>query len=250
MKEGNSFKALNGANQNMGTINALEYMKNGFLAVGGSSQKMNIWDVNKGALNKTFYRSSDATALAFTENGCIARGGFKEITIYDLIKREHDILFVLKDWAKALVYVGNGYLASSEQNANGTIKIWDIDQEKLFKTLEGHKGWAKVLEKIENGLIASGGSDETVKIWNVTEGKLVKTFKTGQIESLAYLDKVFLAIGSNDWTVKILDIDLEKIVLKLVGHTGYVKSVVYLKNGFLASGSDDSKIKIWDLRES
>jgi WD40 repeat protein len=69
----------------------------------------------------------------------------------------------------------NGYLASC--SSDQTIKIWDIYDGNLIKTLVGHRSFVNCIVVINSIYLASGSDDKTVKIWNTDTGNLKYTLK-------------------------------------------------------------------------
>ena len=55
-----------------------------------------------------------------------------------------------------------------------------------------------------------------------------------------------LAIGDDENRVKLIDVDMERVLNTLKGHTGEVRSVAFSPEGTLASGSADGTIRLWD----
>jgi TIR domain/Domain of unknown function (DUF4365)/Ras of Complex, Roc, domain of DAPkinase/WD domain, G-beta repeat len=71
---------------------------------------------------------------------------------------------------------------------------------------------------------------------------------TNWIRSIAVSpDGKWAASGSDDWTLKIWDIDSRECRTTLRGHTGSVRTVLTLKGKRVVSGSDNGEIRIWDI---
>jgi WD40 repeat protein len=52
------------------------------------------------------------------------------------------------------------------------IILWDADEEKLLRILEGHSNWVVSLAFSPDGkLLISGAGDSTARIWSVEAGK-------------------------------------------------------------------------------
>ena len=92
----------------------------------------------------------------------------------------------------------------------------------------------------------------SIGIWlyNVRTGTEEAFLKghTELVNSVAYSpDGKILASGSNDWTIRIWDVDKRKHIKTLEGHTGKVNSVAYSQDGeTIVSGSDDG-IRVWNV---
>ncbi len=61
-------------------------------------------------------------------------------------------------------------------------------------------------------------------------------------------DGKYLASGSRDTTVKLWNVESQKEVATLQGHSRSVRSVAFSPDGkYLASGSYDKTIKLWSV---
>lgn len=73
--------------------------------------------------------------------------------------------------------------------------------------------------------------------------------KTERVSSLKINSEGrFLAIGAESGNIYLFDLQANKMIRRLKGHSGSVNSLVFdSKSQYLISGSDDKKIVIWDL---
>ena len=108
----------------------------------------------------------------------------------------------------ALAVLPNGTVVSGSWV--DTLKVWDVEQGKCLKTLEGHKNSVLALAVLPNGTVVSGSSDWTLKVWDVEQGKCLKT---------------------------------------LEGHKDMVRALAVLPNGTVVSGSRDKTLKVWDVEQ-
>ena len=81
---------------------------------------------------------------------------------------------------KALTFSLNGKLLASGSD-DLTVKIWDIQADKVLWTLQGHSITLSSLSfssDAEN--LASCSEDGVIKIWSVKSGECLKTFKSSK----------------------------------------------------------------------
>ena len=176
------------------------------------------------------------------------------------------------DWLRCLAVLSDQHIISGSRDT--TIRVWDPDTGECMRTLTGHTDSVNCLAILPDGHIVSGSSDETIRIWDVDTSDCLKQIKTrtgwrrwlfslinmimgegvaeiiargiGPINCLAILHDKSIVSGSDDGIVRVWDVDTEKCLQKLKGHTGSVNCLTVLQNGYIVSGSDDSTIRIWD----
>ncbi|WP_427157181.1 eIF2A-related protein [Aliinostoc sp. HNIBRCY26] len=145
----------------------------------------------------------------------------------------------------------NGKLLATA-SADKTIKIWDIQTQKLLQTLKGHQDRVTSISfSPDNQTIVSGSADKTIKIWQLSNGHLLRTI-TGHHDVVNTVnfspDGQILATGSDDKTIKLWQVTDGKLLQNLQGHGLAIASVKFSPNGkILASASWDNTIKIWQI---
>ncbi|MGI2909362.1 protein kinase domain-containing protein [Tolypothrix sp. VBCCA 56010] len=135
-----------------------------------------------------------------------------------------------------------------------TIKIWNLADGTLIRTLTGHSNWVcSVAISPDGQTLVSASADKTIKIWNLADGTLIRTL-TGHstwVCSVAISpDGQTLVSGSFDKTIKIWNLADGTLIRTLTGHSSSVDSVAISPDGqTLVSGSYDKTIKIWNLAD-
>lgn len=134
-----------------------------------------------------------------------------------------------------------------------TIKLWNITNGALIKTLTDHIDWVLSLVVLPNGFLASGGgwNDSTVKIWNPDNNfSLERSIKFSGLQSvvgMTLLKDGNLAIG-DDWPgdLFIVNPNTGALVKQIPGaHSRTIWNIAVMSNGDFITGSIDSSIKVW-----
>ena len=148
-------------------------------------------------------------------------------------------------------------LASSDRTAQRSyIKIWDLQNRKLHRTLFGHKQPIRSLaisswqQGSDRQLVASGS--HKIKLWDLQTGEPVQTLFGHRewVRSLAISsDTKILISGSEDTTIRIWDLATGDLIRTLTEHRGGVRCVAISPDEQrLISASEDRTIKLWDLK--
>ena len=186
----------------------------------------------------------------------IAVASGKEILIINDIKADEqkgifDFYPSLKGHTKnilCLALLSENLLASGSEDK--TIKIWDISNQKLIKTIsKNYKRIDSLLEYERNILIA--GTYNIIRVINIDTKEELLTLigheKT--VCSIIKINENKLASSSYDNLIKIWNMDNKACEFTLYGHDSPVFCILLLKDGRLVSGSGsrDKSINIWNL---
>lgn len=141
-------------------------------------------------------------------------------------------------------------LATTEGNL---IKIWDIEQQQLLKTLTGHDATVLALAYSTNNQLVSGSKDGNLVIWNATAGTPEKRLVAhqGPINAIAISpDGSLIATAGADKHVKVWSMATGAEEVVFTGHTADVTTVAFSKSGeYLISGGGDKLLKVWHLKD-
>lgn len=149
---------------------------------------------------------------------------------------------------------------------DGVVRFWDIGKEQMVAAVEGHAGPVSAVEFSADGAtLASGGEDGVVRLWDVATFRQIKSFEgRRRPDSQAYGNRSYtrssntsvlslswspdgetLASGSEDWVVRVWDVETGTPRAFLERHMGPVTSVSFAPDGAtLASSSGDSRMTL------
>ncbi|CAO3687778.1 unnamed protein product [Umbelopsis vinacea] len=183
------------------------------LVTGGYDKTVRLFDVNTGAVVKTF----QGHQLAVSK------------TIFNPL--------------------GNLIISGSKDN---TIKFWDIVSGLCIRTITSHLGEVTSVEMNSSGtLLLSSSKDNSNRLWDVRMVRPLRKLKGHQNTSKNFVranfaDNNLIVGGSEDGIVYIWDQDTGEILQKLRGHTGVTYEANWsVKQSMMASCSDDQTVKLW-----
>lgn len=131
----------------------------------------------------------------------------------------------------------------------GEIQMWDVNRKKLLYDLQSRRGRLDIVSFSNSGkFFATASFKGTVDLWDVATGKHLKgwTAHDGNGMTLGFsADDHYLATAG-DSIVKIWDLQSEKLVRTLKGHSEKIYNTKFSRDGlYLATGSKDGLVKIW-----
>jgi len=142
---------------------------------------------------------------------------------------------------------------------DGTVKIWNTDDGKLFKTLQegkrsavqeeqGYPVWG-ICFSPDDRMIAAASHDGTVKRWRWSDGTSLPPLKGhgGAVTAVAFSRDSKMIASASDRTVKLWNSDDGTLLKTLEGHQGAVRGVAFSPKGreIIASASEDKTVKLW-----
>ena len=155
-----------------------------------------------------------------------------------------------KNGINCLKVLADNKIASGSER---TIKIWDTRSADCIMNLNQHTDWLSCLEKLPNDNLVSCSHDNTIKVWDVNRGGVcVKTLKDVSdigLNCLRLLNNGYMACGSLNKIINILNIETGKCVQVLKGHAAEIWDLQLTasgKNNEIVSCSEDRKIKVWN----
>lgn len=192
--------------------------------------------------------------VALPDNKLASGSNDKTIKIWDL--KTFKCIETLLEHTDSVLYfaiISNDKLASS--SSDRTIKFWDLNTYKCIETLEEKFGNNHDLIYLPDNKLITTSRNEifirdlktkliTLLINNNNEGGLYYCPTYLSNCKLAYICNAYNTDGNN---VRIWDLNINKYVATLLGHSEPISHLARLSGDRLASTSFDGTIKIWQL---
>ena len=142
--------------------------------------------------------------------------------------------------------------ASGITGLYGRAQVWDVKQNRLIRTFEGHRDtmYAAALSP-DGSMLATASYDRKIVLWDAASGKQVRTFEghNGAVFDLAFHpDGTILASASADQTIKLWHVE-QGIRLDTLGQPLKEQYVVrFSPDGqHIVAGGLDNRIRVWKV---
>ncbi|EKX74201.1 WD domain, G-beta repeat family protein [Theileria equi strain WA] len=198
-------------------------------------------------------QSSSISHLALNNGGdlCAVSSGTKAIFYdYKLNRAEYNFTSA-KDFVRCCSFREDSKLAAVSDDS-GNIHILALPLKSLLKGFKAHNGSIYCHSfSSDKGHLMTGGDDGTVKFWDIQEEKSVLSLEghTDRVRSLCDLsENSFLwATGCYDCTCRIYDIRCPQTPVSTLQHDAPIESVTSSKSCISMVVSGGTLVKIWDL---
>ena len=218
---------------------------------------LNIKNINnKGILNSACFLNNNEKLYILTSN--YNYNNSESIKVYDFngnkiseINDSNDETFFIDTYynnklSRNYIITGNeGYIKSYDYNDNNLYhKYYDKDNYgHLSLTINDNDKDIKLIESSCDGYI---------RIWNFDSGILINKLKISndKLFGICLWDNNYLFVGCKDKTIKLIDIQNNKIISSLIGHNDFVISIKKINHPqygqCIISQGFDNKIKLWN----
>lgn len=245
---------------------ALQFLLNGeFILSGGYTDVIRVWNINSGREVRRFtgfdgYIITEGFNISFSPDG--------NLSLLESFLEGR--LLINNNWGKEIrkykalhlmntsVFSPDGKYILSGFDYGGII-LWDIYSGREIINLQGHKSRIMHLKFFANGKKALSVSSEhsdiymRLIIWNVETGSIISDVQyENNISCLSISpDGNYLLIGSgkrHEGIIYLYDINLEKNIKKLEGHSSSITSLCFSSTGrYALSSSIDQTIRLWEF---
>ncbi|BAZ13052.1 WD-40 repeat-containing protein [Calothrix sp. NIES-4071] len=213
-----------------------------------------VWQLQTGKLIHTLLgHNKPVNVVSISPDGQILASGSNKIKIWNLQKGDRVCTLWHSSSVNATAITPDGTTLVSGTSDN-KIKLWNPQTGEPLRTFMGHSGEVKALALHPNGqILVSGSTDCTIKVWDLNNGRILHNLieHTAEVKSLAVSrDGKLIISGSSDKTIKIWHLPSGELLQTLTGHLGTVNSIAITPDDrFIVSGCSDKTIKIWQLTE-
>ena len=226
---------------------------------------LNIQSIyNNGALYSACFLNNNNQNYIITSNSYISSQesikvlDFKGNLIQEINDSKDDVFFIDiyydNDLFKNFILTSNrGYSKSYDYNENKLYHKYNEDNNNY------HHNWHNniVINKIKKIIeLIESSDDGYIRIWNFHSALLLKKIKVNnkRLVEICMWNNDYIFVGSNDKTIKLIELNNGNIIKELKGHDGVVfsiKTIIHNKYGkcLISQGSDDI-IKLWIIKNN
>lgn len=133
------------------------------------------------------------------------------------------------------------------------IRLWDVSEGQLVKTLKGHlKGVTSICLSKNGATLASGSRDKTISIWRLPDGNLLGNLSANvaSVWSLAMTEDAKMLASASYREIRLWQYPPGKLYKNLRGHQREVEKVIISDDGSLlisAGGKNDNTVRVYSL---
>jgi len=235
-----------------GEVYSVAFSPNGAtLASGAMDNTVRLWRVSDGTLQCTGQVGEQAWSriLSFDRGGRFVAGDSAEVArVWDATTC--GLTKVIQGEAGTCVaFSADGKLLASGSQVRGEVRIVQMSDGAVIRTLSGHAEAVWALAFSGDGKLLASGAGMEIRLWRAADGGLLSVVKGHEnaVTCLAFSpDGGVFASGSRDNTVRLWRVPDGKLAATLKGHLREVNGVAFSPDGtILASGSGDGTVRLW-----
>ncbi|OAX36889.1 WD40 repeat-like protein, partial [Rhizopogon vinicolor AM-OR11-026] len=244
-------------------VNGVVHLPNGRSIITCShDSSLRRWDLESGAQTGDDWRDEGDEAavwcIALSPNSKTIASGSSEgtVTLWNVEKEK-----VIAKWAGHTMIVRSlCWSADSEYVVSGSYdgmaRVWNVKSGKTpRKTMRGHTDNVNGVVHLADGRnIITCSDDGSLRRWDLERGAQIgddwrDEQDKAQVRCIALSPNgKTVASGSRGGTVRLWNVETEKVIAKWAGHTNIVISMSWSADGTrVMSGSGDGTARVWDV---
>lgn len=231
-------------------IRSLTQLPGGLLASASDDHTICLWRIDDGLSSVFSPHGSRVVSLTTLPSGLLVSSSTESLVVWDVYSQAQLQTFAATEKAFGIVVgLSDGRLAiASGKWEDGSIYIWDREQETEMGRLE-RKGMApSAMMLLENGTLAIEAAGN-ISIWDVVGCQRVASRRGAGswTSALAQLtDGRIASAGLEDGTVLVFDPEDRERAIKIQIDSHQVSALLALPDRGLAVGSSTGAISIWN----
>lgn len=242
-------------------ISSVSYSREGALAVGISTGRVEVYDIEKGALVRGMgTRNSRIPALSWGSSMLSAGGRDGSIFNHDVRAEEDHVSSFLMHSQEVCGLRWNpegDYLASGSND--NTVGVWKLGSTRPKEKLSLHTAAVRALAWCpwKRGILCTGGGskDKTIKSWDVEKGELLTSTDTGsQVCGIIFSERYKELISTHGYADNDIRVWRFCNMRKIGSMNGHDDRVLYNSlspdGSTLATCAADENLNFWKLFES
>lgn len=232
-----------------GTVATISLSPDGTTVASGSGDgAVRLWDINTGKVVKkwTGHKGVVWSVCWSPDGGRVASGSIDHtLRVWD-VKSGNTILGpigVTSNMPVLACYSPDGTMIAT---SGLRLKIWDANTGELLRTIQG-KVWRMAWISDGKTLICYGDGFRKLDTDTWTETSHFKGHRRVNSILLSVNERI-LASVSSEKTVRLWDLENDKLIGPPLYHEEMVRNAVFSKDGkFLTTGCNDGRIYTWDI---